>query len=200
MFRPARSGTQVAAVLLVATLLVSACSGTSKEPDAPAPTDSSVGSSAPDAAPLATTSTVEKVAGRLPKPARRKVRTAATRVVDAWFDAAYVGGDYPRNDFHDAYPGFTAGATKLAHHDRALMSNQRIGKRVDTVTAVRRRVRLDVLAAHRRAVAVTARFSLVFRTTGRLERRTEVRGRLYLTREHGRWRVFGYDVTKGDAR
>lgn len=200
MFRPARSGTQVAAVLLAATLLVSACSGTSDEPDAPGSTDSSTDSSAPDAAPLATTSTVEKVAGRLKKSARRNVRTVATKVVDGWFDAAYVGGEYPRRDFSDAYPGFTPGAKKLAHRDRALMSNQRIGTRVETVTAVRRRVRLDVLAAHRRAVAVTARFSLVFRTTGRVEGRTEVRGRLYLTRENGHWRVFGYDVTKGATR
>ncbi len=196
MSRPARSGTKVATILLVTTLLVGACSGTSDEPDAPATTEPST----PAAAPLTTTSTVEKVAGRLPKSARRHVRTAVTQVVDGWFDAAYVGGDYPRHDFHDAYPGFMAGARKLAHHDRALMSNQRIGTRVDSVSAVRRRVRLDLLAVHRRAVAATARFSLVFRTTGRLERRTEVRGRLYLTREHGHWRVFGYDVTSGDSR
>ena len=44
---------------------------------------------------------------------------------------------------------------------------------------------------------MTARFVLRFDTTGRKAGTTTVRGRLFLTRKRGVWRVFGYDVAKG---
>jgi hypothetical protein len=142
---------------------------------------------------------VGKVTGKLPRPARKKLERSVTAVVDGWLDAAYVGGDYPRSDFHDAFPGFTPGARDDARHDRALMSNQSIGKRVDTVTATRRRLRIDALVVRRRPAGVTARFILGFHTSGDLSRAFEVRGRLFLTRNGG-WRVFGYEVNKGVTR
>ena len=60
--------------------------------------------------PLETTATLGKVTGKLPKAKRSKVRKQVARAVDGWIDAAYVGGDYPRNDFATAWPGFTTGA------------------------------------------------------------------------------------------
>jgi hypothetical protein len=54
-----------------------------------------------------------------------------------------------------------------------------------------------VLAVHGRAVGATARFVLRFRTEGKVARKIEVRGRLFLTPGPDGWRIFGYDVTKG---
>jgi hypothetical protein len=141
--------------------------------------------------------TIEKVPGRLSPKVRLGVRHHVGHVVDRWFDAAFVGGDYPRSDFHTAWPGFTLGARAEAHHDKTLMSNQAIGSRIDEVTATRRRVWIDVLPVHRRAAGATARFVLDFKTTGKVERSVEVRGRLFLVPSPEGWKVFGYDVAQG---
>ena len=57
---------------------------------------------------------VGEVAGKLAKGPARDVAADVAEVVDRWLDAAYVGGDYPRSDFGDAFPGFTKGAATLA--------------------------------------------------------------------------------------
>lgn len=123
---------------------------------------------------------------------------AVGRVVDGWIDAAYLGGDYPRRDFRRAFPGFTAGARRLALADRSLLTNQDIGRRIDGVRPVRRVVDVDVLAAHGHAMGATARVRLGFRTTGAIARRYLVRARLALSHTDG-WQVFGYDVSSGGA-
>ena len=56
------------------------------------------------------------------------------------------------------------------------------------------------LAVRGRAVGMTARFVLDFATTGELQRKVDVRGRLLLTRTDNGWKVFGYDVNKDVAR
>jgi hypothetical protein len=186
------------AVLLLAVGLSAGCTsdGDSGRPAARTPTTSA---STPSATPkpVRTRVSVVNVAGRLPRDARQRVQRHVGRVVDGWFDAAYVGGRYPRRDFSDAYPGFTSGARAQAHRDRALMSNQPLGARISGVTATRRWVFLDVLAPRRHAAAVTARVRLAYRTEGRVERDVEVRGRLFLTPGPHGWQVFGYDVAKG---
>ena len=135
--------------------------------------------------------------GKLPKEKRAKVRQQVAHAVDAWFDAAYVAGDYPRNDFADAWPGFTTGAKADAQSDKALMSNQDIGSEIAGVEATARKVTVDVLAVKGKASGATARFVLKFRTDGDVQRKVEVRGRLFLTPGAEGWRIFGYDVTKG---
>ncbi len=193
MFRPLLS-----AVLAVVTAgALAACSGDDPaEPETPAtPTEK-----AADAAPaVPTTATIGTVTGRLSKADRAQVRTNVTRAVDAWIDAAYVGGDYPRNDFRNAFSTFTAGARQRAVRDRTLMSNAGVGARIDTVKVLNRRLRIDVLAPGGRAAGVTAAIALGLglQFTGDLERRERIAGNLYLTREDGRWRVFGYDVRRG---
>lgn len=195
MRRPARSDLTVAVLLLALTLVVGACSGGDETPAAPGGTGATTSSGSDGPPPLETRATLGSVTGKLAKPARQHLKEAVTAVVDGWLDAAYVGGDYPRSDFRDAFPGFTSGAKDDAHRDRGLMSNQSIGKRIDGVTATRRRLRIDVLAVHGKAAGVTARVILGFRTSGDLEREFEVHGRLFLTHTDG-WRVFGYDVNK----
>jgi hypothetical protein len=147
--------------------------------------------------PLETTATLGRVEGRLAPAWEPRVVDGVAAVVDGWIDAAYVGGDYPREDFSDAFPGFTAGAAAEATEDDRLMSNADLGPRIDGVTARARRVRVDVLAVHGRPAGATARLRLVFDTSGDAEKRVTVTGRLRLTRTDAGWQVFAYDVAKG---
>ncbi|MCD4526180.1 hypothetical protein [Nocardioides sp. cx-173] len=149
--------------------------------------------------PLATTARLGEVVGRLDRPQQARLKATITEVVDAWIDAAYLG-DFPRTDFADAFPGFTKGAAADARQDAALMSNQQVAPRVESVTPFRRELEIDALAVKRRPTAVTARFVLAMRLEGELKRADRVRGRLFLTWRDGAWKVFGYDVTRGVVR
>ena len=150
--------------------------------------------------PVPTTTKIHRVHGRLPVARRKAVRTQVGAVVDRWWEAAYLGGSYPRSSFPSAFPGFTAAAEKRARADKALLTNQTRGPHVDAVSATRRAVSLDILAARRHARAVTAQFVLRFESSGDKAGTTTVRGRLFLTRRPGGWRIFGYDVAKGSTR
>lgn len=191
--RPARV-LPAAGLALVLVLGAGGCSG-DDEPD-PAPAGQSTDQG--ETFEIETRTTLGRVAGRLSRADRQRLPDAVTEVVQRWFDAAYVGGEFPRSDFKDAFPGFTRRAAAEARQDRDLMTNAAIGDQVDQVTPTKSRIRLDVLAPGGRASGATARFVLAFRTEGEVERRVQVRGRLLLTRENGAWRIFGYDVTRGD--
>jgi hypothetical protein len=182
---------------LCLAISLSACTGDGSGSSAGPSGDGPGGEAADAPAPLETTAGLGKVSGQLPKAKRSKVRTQVAHAVDAWFDAAYVGGDYPRNDFANAWPGFTTGAKADAHGDKSLMSNQDIGTEISSVAATARKVTVDVLAVKGHPQGATARFVLRFRTDGDVQRKIEVRGRLFLTPGPDGWRIFGYDVTKG---
>ena len=137
------------------------------------------------------------VTGRLPRAVRQRVADRVRRVVEGWTAAAYLDGRYPRRRLEHPFPGFTHGAKEEAQHDRWLMSNQDIARRIDGVVPRRRGIVLDVLAVREHAVGVTARVYLRFRTTGHIRRDVRVQGRLYLTPTRDGWKVFGYDMTKG---
>jgi hypothetical protein len=161
---------------------------------------SSAGSEAPAAEPSVPTRTrTGSVTGRIRKAQRKLVVKRVSRVVDKWLQAAYVGGDYPRSSFGDAFRGFTQGATRTARGDKDLMTNADLGDRIDGVTVKRREITVDLLAVAGTARAATARVLLTFKTTG-VDRKVRVSGRLFLTKKSGRWRVFGYDVAKSRAR
>ncbi|MEZ5097256.1 MAG: hypothetical protein R2731_14845 [Nocardioides sp.] len=187
----------VAAALLAAALLaMPACT---ESADQPGGGESST-APAESPAPVPTTAQVGVVSGRLPKPARQQVLTEVTGVVDGWLDAAYVGGDYPRSDFADAFPRFTADAAAGAQRDVRLLSNAEVGSRISGIMVKRRVVTVDLLATEGEARAATARVRLTFRTQGELEKKVTVAGRLFLTRgPAGRWRIFGYDLSEDKA-
>ena len=147
--------------------------------------------------PVETRTKIHRVHGRLPDQRRKAVRRQVGVVVDRWWDAAFLGGTYPRSRFPDAFPGFTRSAEQRARRDKALLTNQTRGPHIDSVTATRRTVALDILATDRQARAVTAHFVLRFDSDGDRAGTTTVRGRLFLTRTRGAWRIFGYDVAKG---
>lgn len=177
--------------MLVAVLLATgACTGDDPAEDTPdRPSDEAVQE-------VQLTTRVGVVTGKL-QPARRKaLANRVGKMVDAWFDAAYLEGDYPRTGFGDAFPGFTRGAAALARRDRELLTNAAIGSRIDGVVPLRKSVKVDVLSPGRRPAGATARFRLEFQTTGGLERRVVVNGRLMLAKVHGTWKVFAYDVRR----
>ncbi len=185
----------LALVLLVP--LTSACQSSAEPSAAPEQLSRSDAQATLASNPAPTKVRIHRVHGRLPVARRKVVRRQVGAVVDRWWEAAYLGGTYPRSSFPAAFPGFTAAAEQRARADKALLTNQTAGPRIDSVTARQRRVTLDILATDRQARAVTAQFVLKFDTTGQKTGTTTVRGRLFLTRKRGAWRVFGYDVAKG---
>ena len=118
------------------------------------------------------------------------------KVVDRWFEAAYLGGEYPRSRFRDSWPGFTAGARDLARHDRKLTSNAVLGDADRRRAGHRQGSSRSTCSARTEAGRRDRALPMVFRTTGDAERRVAVFGRLLLTKVKGRWRVFGFDVKK----
>ena len=49
---------------------------------------------------------------KLPAAGRQRLAAKVREVVDGWTEAAYLGGDYPRRDFADSWPGFTPARTR----------------------------------------------------------------------------------------
>ena len=197
MSRRVRRTVAAAATALAIGLGAGACNSGGDDASEPAvESPSGTSTTAPDRT-VPTKVSFGEVTGRMDRRTRQGLATKVQAVVDGWTDAAYLGGDYPRRAFADAWPGFTRGAEEQARHDRALMSNQDIGDRIDGVVVRRNVLVIDALAVKGHPVGVTARVRLGFRTTGDLERTVRVTGRLFLTRTDGQWKVFGYDVTKG---
>jgi len=198
MTRTSRPRRIVAVVATLGVLAVTGCSGDEESPDPAAdPTESL---SEPSDAPTLEVEPVTKsgtIVGQLPKKDRARVEKAVSDRAVRFLKAAYLAGDYPRQDFRDAYPGFTGGAAKVARHDRALLTNQPIGDRIDDVTPTGLTVKVDLLAANKHAVAATAHVELGFRTAGDVRKRVRVQGRLLLTKQDGHWKIFAYDLSKG---
>ena len=185
------------AALVVLGLTAGGCSGGSDDDEAGDGDPTSSASTASEA--VVTMAKLGERAGRLSPARRQQVVDQVQKVVDGWIEAAYLGGDYPRTDFADAWPGFTAGAKADAKRDGDLMSNRDIGASIDGVEPVKRAVTVDVLSVDQRPTGVTAHVLLRFKTTGHTVKDVRVVGRLYLTKGKQGWQVFGYDVTK-DAR
>lgn len=183
-----------AAALALLMGSLAGCSG-DDSPERPEP-EPEAEVEAAEPAPLATSSKVANVAGRLPKARRDAIDARATKVVDAWLDAAYVGGDFPRSIDDEAWGGFTSAAARKARKDRTITSAAAVSEQVEGVTAVRRVVRHDVFAANGRARGVTARVRLRYETEGSVESTFVVKGRVMLTPASGGWKIFGYDLTQ----
>ncbi len=187
-----RVGSAALAVLLLVPL--SACSG--DDDDKPSG-DGESASAASQERGVATQATVGAVVGKLPADGRDRVANRVARVVDDWWDRAYVRGEFPRTSFSGAFEGFTPRAADRARADRNLLSNAGIGRRLTGVEAITRRVVVDVLAVDQRPVAATARVTLLMKLEGKgLDRRDRISGRVLLSVTNGAWRVFGYDLRR----
>jgi hypothetical protein len=185
--RARRTGFATAvAIALVAGL--GACTGSGSDSDDADPAPGAE-SSAPG---IRTTATIGKVTGKLRRDQRAPLRKKVMATFDSWVDAAYLsGGD------GDAFPGFIKDARALAKKDGAQMSNAALWDRVDSVTATRRELSIEVLADKGRPAAVTGRFVLVLELDGQTTRKDRIAGRLFLRRGHDGWKIFGYDVKRG---
>ncbi|MEI2713719.1 MAG: hypothetical protein V9G04_10645 [Nocardioides sp.] len=137
------------------------------------------------------------VVGRVPDKQRHRAVRRAARMVDAWLDAAFVREDYPRTHYPKALGAFTPQARRAARRSRNLLTNADLGRRIDGVEVLTRRIRVDLLATDRRPRVATAHLRLRLRTHGQRARTVIVRGRLFLEPTRHGWRIFGYDLRKG---
>lgn len=142
---------------------------------------------------------VTRVAGRMRPNDRAVLADKVGSVLATYFDDAFLGGEYPRDDFDDAFATFSAGAAEQAKRDRDLLTNSTFGPTTDSVVARRQSAYLSVLAPAEVAAGVTARVALRF-SVDRGEKPAKeitVKGRLMLTRtDDGGWKIFGYDLSQ----
>lgn len=195
MSSPPRTWRPTVALATVAVLTLAGCSG-----DDQAPSESGPSLQEPSEAPTIQIEPVTEsgvVVGGLPRKDRERVEAAVSRTSVRMLESAYLSGEYPRTDFSGSFRGLTPGAAAVARHQVDLLTNQRIGGRIDGVTPTLLRVKVDLLAVRKRAVAATAHVQLAYRTTGKVERRVRVQGELRLTKRGGTWKIFAYDLTKG---
>lgn len=150
-------------------------------------------------APVETVVTLGNLGKGVGDAKRERIKTSLVAALDPWFDGAWLG-EFPRSDYAPAFAAFTPGAARDAQRDLAMLSNQAISDRIDTATATRRKVRLDVFSHDGHPRGGTVQFLLDFDTTGTLAESRRVTGRLYVTRSEGQWQVFGYDVDEAVAQ
>jgi hypothetical protein len=142
---------------------------------------------------------VTRVSGRMTDKDREVLADNIRKVVVGYFDDAFLGGDYPRSDFGDAFATFTKGAAKEADRNRDLLTNRVLGPSTVQVVPKRQTAYLSVLAPHKVAAGVTARVHLDFLAErgDRADKRVTVKGRLMLTRKKsGGWQIFGFDLSR----
>ena len=197
--RPAR---RLVAGLTCAALLTgfAGCTSDPQTPSSPPLPDASTGAGPTLAAkPVPMQVRVTRVSGTLRKAPQGSLERKVGRAISSYFDAAYLGGEYPRSDFDNAFATFSEGAARQARGDRGLLTNADLGKSLAGVTAKRKDARLSVLAPKNVAAGVTARIRLVFVADSEeaQDTRVTISGRLLLTRmKSGRWHIFGYDVAR----
>ncbi len=145
---------------------------------------------------------VRRVWGRWPDDARsartERLQRQTGQAVAQWMDRGFVDAGYPTAEFRGAFATFTPGAAAQARRQEWLTTNRTLGRRLVDVVPVRRSVGVVAFAPAGSAVGATASVVLVLRGLGESGRRSElaVTGELYLTRERGRWRIFGYDLQR----
>ena len=192
------------AAALTATLLAlatAACTGDDAPLPRPSPPTVSEGATATiEPRPAPARVRVTRVAGRMRPQDRDVLADNVGKVVTAYFEDAYLGGDQPRSRFDDGFSTFTRDAARSARRQQRLTTNAALGPTAEAVVARRQRAFLSVLAPKGVATGVTARVDLAYlvqRTEG-ADRLVTVRGRLLLTRApSGGWKIFGYDLTRG---
>lgn len=185
---PARVLPALVAALLAAVLGLAGCS--SDDGETPKGDGDRSG-----AAEVTTNARLGRVRGKLGKAREAKVLADVTTVVEHWSDAAYDGAG--SSDPKGAFGAFTGDARALAAKQTAL-SNGQVKGDVGDAAITRRVVRVDVIAAGGRPVGATARISLTVELPG-LDRADRIRGRLMLTPAKGGWKVFGFDVRRGEG-
>jgi hypothetical protein len=205
-FRARRYSAALVALALTAT--TASCSGSEEPESAPGDTPSSAPAASPstteeaEATSVAPRVRVTRVSGRLADRDRQVLADNVGKVVNAYFEDAFTGGEWPRSSFGDAFATFSDGAARQADGDRDLLTNRVLGPTTQGVEVRRQTAYLSVLAPYKVAAGVTARVHLRFVADQGDDpaQRVDVKGRLMLTRKKsGGWKIFGYDLSQ-DAR
>lgn len=142
---------------------------------------------------------VTRVAGRLKPKDQEVLADNVGKVVSEYFDDAFLGGDYPRSDFGNAFTTFSKGAEWQAKRAKNLLTNKSLGPTTESVVARRQTAYLAVLSPHKVAAGVTAKVHLRFvaERGDRPDKAVTVKGRLMLTRKKdGGWKIFGFDLKR----
>lgn len=183
-------------VLALVMSLGTGCTSSTRDSDDADPTTSGAGANGTEVPALETKIHLGQVTGKLAKPAAKELIGQVALSVDQWIDGAYVAGDYPRTDFAEAFVSFTPGAAAVAKADRNLLTNAPIGATLESVTALKRDVTIDLLAPRGKPGGATARVLVKFETSGAGDAAYVVRGRLSLVPADAGWQIFAYDLTK----
>ncbi len=191
--RQATPRVAVAALALLALVTTAACSGGDHEQSA-TPTATPTAT----ARPFALAARVTRVSGDLPAARRDEVARQVGAVVSSYVQHAFLGTS-PEADRSEAFVDFTPGARTRVRRDLDLVTAAGLDG-AESVTAPRAAAYVSVLAPRGRAVGATARLEVdleVERADGRVT--VPVRGRLLLVPGADGWRIFGYDLSRGDA-
>jgi hypothetical protein len=177
-----------------------ACTITHDEPTAkPSKSDSTGPAATMKPKPVHLRIRVTRVSGKLKDSQRRALEHNVGKAITGYFNAAYLGGDYPRSDFGNAFNTFSKGAARRARHDRGLLTNASLGQSTESVTPKKTAAYLSVLAPNKVAAGVDARIILVYVADrgDKPAQQVQVTGRLMLTRKKsGGWQIFGYHVAR----
>ena len=194
--------TTAAGTLVVLAVVGAGCTGADDPETAPTtPTVSEGATATLEPRPAPARVRVTRVAGRMRPKDRDVLADNVGKVVSAYFDDAFLGGTQPRTRFGDGFATFTRDAARQARRQQRLTTNAKLGPTAEAVVPRRQRAFLSVLAPKGVATGVTAKVDLAYvvQRADRPDRTVTVRGRLLLTRApSGGWKIFGYDLTRGD--
>jgi len=192
-----------AAVLVVST----SCSGDPEKTPVPAPSSSGASEPAVTAPTVSLTKqnaklrvTTEQLRGGVKRRQWPSLKRAIARPIASWISGAYAGS-YPRASYAAAFRGWTPDARRLAKRDRKITTNASVGKRLVAVVVDKRAVKLYVFASRGRTGGATAQvdIALTGQKHGGSRYSFAVTGRLYLLRDGGHWRIFGYDLSRREV-
>jgi hypothetical protein len=187
MGHPRRRAACVVSTILAASLLAGCSPSTTPDPTSPPQPQTALA--------------VETVsgAGDLAPETRTELETEVGGVLSDYVVEAFLG-DFPREDFVQAFGSFTSGAARRAAGDIEQLTAARV-QDATAVTATGLEARLSFLVAGRDVVGATAALDLAFDATmpDGTTRPLSLRGRFLLERTDGDWVVYGYDVALDDG-
>ncbi|KRF07624.1 hypothetical protein ASG88_01995 [Nocardioides sp. Soil777] len=187
MGHPRRRAACVVSTVLAASLLAGCSPSTTPDPPSPPQPQTALA--------------VETVsgAGDLTQETRTELETEVGGVLSDYVVEAFLG-DFPREDFVQAFGSFTSGAARRAAGDIEQLTAARV-QDATAVTATGLEARLSFLVAARDVVGATAALDLAFDATmpDGTTRPLSLQGRFLLERTDGDWVVYGYDVALDDG-
>lgn len=175
-----------AGALLLGSALLSSCSGDppSEPPDTPGQ--------------MALSVQTGRSAGSLSEREQADAETEVGDVLSHYVVAGFLG-DYPRDNFVDAFDAFTGRAAASAASDIDLLTANSY-RSASEVRPTRLDARLSFLIDGKDVVGASARVDLGFEAEmpGGDTVPFSLRGRLLLEEDDGTWSIFGYDVARDD--